>query len=34
MNPEGTSIVNPKKSFIWVENIVTAIPLVKPTTIG
>ena len=34
MKPEGTSIVKPKKSFIWVEKIVSAIPLVNPTTIG
>ena len=36
MNPAGTwrSSGSPKKSFIWVEKIVRAIPLVKPTTIG
>ncbi|GFI66686.1 hypothetical protein IMSAG192_00207 [Muribaculaceae bacterium] len=34
-NSEGTSVSpSPKKSLIWVENIVNAIPLVKPTTIG
>ena len=35
MKAAGT-FVNPipKKSFIWVENIVSAIPAVKPTTIG
>ncbi len=35
MNCPGTSRrPSPKKSLIWVENIVSAIPAVKPTTIG
>ena len=34
MNPDGTSMSIPRKSFICVENIVRAIPLVNPTTIG
>ena len=34
MNPEGTSISIPRKSLICVEKIVSAIPLVNPTTIG
>ncbi len=35
MNPAGNDgVVSPKKSFIWVEKMVRAIPLVKPMTIG
>ena len=30
----ASSMRRPKKSGIWVENIVTAIPAVKPTTMG
>jgi hypothetical protein len=35
MNSLGTSvIVKPRKSLIWVETINTAMPFVKPMTIG
>jgi hypothetical protein len=35
MNPAGTvSIRSPKKSLSWEENMITAMPLVKPTVTG